>query len=162
MKKRNIMVLGALFGGVAGIAGTSLLQYRHRKVPTSSSKDKFRLYYNTLNQWLILKQKNRNLSEYFKEKNYSRIAIYGLGELGNRLIEELMDTEIEVAYGVDKNIDNTFCGINAYTLEDIDNASKDIDVFVVTPIFAFDEVSDMLRGKVNCDIVSLEDIIFEM
>ena len=39
---------------------------------------------------------------------------------------------------------------------------RSIDAIVVTPVFAFDEIVDSLKEKVDCDIVSLEDVVFEM
>ncbi|MCI8378498.1 MAG: hypothetical protein HFH72_08255 [Lachnospiraceae bacterium] len=162
MRKGNMLAIGVLAGGIFGVMIDKLLTKSAVKGKQVTTKDKFKIYYNTLNQWLVLKQKNKNLSEYFMRKNYKRIAVYGLGEMGNRLIDELLDTTIEVVYGVDKNINHTFCSMTVYALEDIGNASKEIDAIVVTPVFAFDEIVDSLKEKVDCDIVSLEDVVFEM
>lgn len=63
---------------------------------------------------------------------------------------------------MDKNINNTFCPVSAFVLEEISNAEEDIDAMVVTPIFAYDEVARELKDKVNCDIVSLEDVVFDL
>lgn len=159
MKKSGAFVTGALLGGLIGIT-------TGKGINSSSAKpkknDKFKLYYNVLNQWLYLKHNNKNLSEYFERKEYKRIGIYGLGELGNRLIDELKDTKTEVVYGVDKNINNTFCPVSAFVLEEISNVEEDIDAMVVTPVFAYDEVARELKDKVNCDIVSLEDVVFDL
>lgn len=161
MKKTGIAVVSGLVGGVLGAASVGkfsqgVIVDRDKKV------DKFKSYYNMLNQWLCIKQENKNLAEYFKDNNYNRIAVYGLGEMGNRLIDELKNTEIEVAYGVDKDIDNVFCDIKVYSLDDIEEAAEKVDAIVVTAIFAYDEIKEQLNEKMDCSIVSLEDVVFEV
>lgn len=161
MKKSVIAIVSGLIGGMA----TAVLIKNKAKnaiKETSNKVDKFKSYYTMLNQWLCVKQKNQNLTEYFKKNNYKRIAIYGLGEMGSRLIEELKDTDIEVLYGIDKDIDGTFCDIMAYSLDDIEQIQEKPDVVVVTAIFAYDEIKDMLSQKSEIEIVSLEDVVFEV
>lgn len=158
MRKSGVFVAGALLGGLVGITTS-------RGLGASDAKprdDKFKLYYNVMNQWLYLKHNNKNLSEYFEKKEYKRIGIYGLGELGNRLIDELKDTGTEVVYGVDRNINNTYSSVPAFALDELSDAAEDVDVIVVTPIFAYEEVISELKNKVSCDIVSLEDVVFEV
>lgn len=44
-----------------------------------------RIFYDILNQWLMLKQEDKSLEKYFVENNISSVAIYGMGEMFNRL-----------------------------------------------------------------------------
>ena len=37
-----------------------------------------------------------------------------------------------------------------------------VDAVIVTPIFFMDEIEEMLSGKMDCPIVSLEDILYEI
>lgn len=159
MKKSGVFAVGALLGGLIGFTTGKGLNDSDTK---TNKNDKFRSYYNVLNQWLYLKHNNKNLSEYFEKMEYRRIGIYGLGELGNRLIDELRDTKTEVVYGVDKNINNVFCPVSTFVLEELSNVEEDIDAMVVTPIFAYEEVLSALKDKVDCDIVSLEDVVFDL
>lgn len=161
MKKSVIAIVSGLIGGVA----TAVLiknKVKNAIKEKSNKVDKFKSYYTMLNQWLCVKQENHNLAEYFNKNNYKRIAVYGLGEMGSRLIEELKDTDIEVLYGMDKDIDGTFCDIMAYSLDDIEQIQEKPDVVVVTAIFAYDEIKDMLSQKSDIEIVSLEDVVFEV
>ncbi|MDE6760102.1 MAG: hypothetical protein K2J90_05390 [Lachnospiraceae bacterium] len=161
MKKGGIAVISSLVGGIVGAAAVGKMSQDTIKEKDGKT-NKFKSYYTMLNQWLCIKQQNGNLSDYFKENNYNKIAIYGLGEMGSRLISELNGTEIEVVYGLDKKVDNIFCDIKAYSLDDIENISDKVDVVVVTAIFAYDEIEEELREKFDCDIISLEDVVFEI
>ncbi|MCM1178999.1 MAG: hypothetical protein NC347_01990 [Clostridium sp.] len=157
MKKSGVFVAGALLGGLVGVTTGKRLSASDEK----PKNNKFKLYYNVMNQWLYLKHNNKNLSEYFERKEYKRIGIYGLGELGNRLIDELKETKTEVVYGIDKNVNNTYCSVPTFVLDEFSDVAEGVDVIVVTPIFAYEEVLRELENKVNCAIVSLEDVVFE-
>lgn len=158
MKKGAIAVLSTLFGAAAGAAGGYYL--KGKEVDEKSKKvDKFKGYYNMLNQWLILKQEGKSLTEYFKANNYKVIAIYGMGEMGNRLYDELRESDIEVKYAVDKNAAGTYSELDVIEKEDY---FEKVDVIVVTATFAFDEIEAEIADKVDFPIVSLEDVVYEI
>lgn len=158
MKKGTIAVLSALIGAAAGAAGSGY--FGSKQVEQKAEKvDKFKGYYNMLNQWLILKQEGKNLSEYFKINNYKTIAIYGMGEMGNRLYDELKNSDLVVKYAVDKNAASTYSELDVIEPED---EFDSVDVMIVTATFAFDEIEEEINSKVDFPIVSLEDVVFEI
>ena len=159
MKKGGVAILGALLGAVAGAAGAGYVGSKQVSKKTVKV-DKFKGYYNMLNQWLILKQEGKNLSEYFVTNGYKTIAIYGMGEMGNRLYDELKGSDITVKYAIDKNAASTYSELDVI---DPDVAEFEaVDAIIVTATFAFDEIEEMLSEKVECPIVSLEDVVFEV
>ena len=82
-----------------------------------------------------------------------------MGELGNHLYEELKNSSIQVKYAIDKNVDSTFSDLEVCSLED---ELEDVDVVVVTAVFAFDEIVDEISDRVNCPVISLEDVVYEL
>ena len=52
-----------------------------------------------------MKQEGKSLVEYFEYNNIKSIAIYGMKELGERLVKELEGSEIEIKYIIDQNAD---------------------------------------------------------
>ena len=121
------------------------------------SIDKLKGYYNILNYWMDLKQSGDNICKYFHLNNYKRIAIYGMGELGFHLMDELKNSDIEVVYGIDDGLNSprvkTEIKHNGDELEDV-------DMIVVTPVFAFDKIKNNLEKRVSCPIISLEEVIY--
>lgn len=103
-------------------------------------------------------QEGKGLEAYFKRNGYKRIAIYGMSYVGETLLEELKRTEVQVAYAIDQNKRNIPTDIEVVSAEDF---LGDVDAIVVTAISFFDEIKDVLKDKVNCPIISLEDIIYE-
>jgi hypothetical protein len=120
---------------------------------------KFKGYYNLLEQWLLLKQQGKSLEQYFLNHNYKTIAIYGMGELGNRLLEELKYSDINVKYGIDKNNSAIKSDIDVYRPGDNLEA---VDAVVVSAIFAFYEIEDELKKVINYPIINLEDVVYEL
>lgn len=160
MKKSGLAIVAGLLGGVTGAALVGKLS---QQVMEDKDKriDKFKSYYNMLNQWLCIHQQGGSLADYFKKKNYKHIAVYGLGEMGSRLLDELNASEIQVAYGIDKNIDEVFDEIEVFSLDNINEATEQVDAVVVTAIFAYDEIREELEKHFDCVILSLEDVVFE-
>ncbi len=149
-------VIVFLSGSIVGAVGISKIT--SKSIDANDKRiDKFKSYYSVLTQWLALKQKNESLERYFINKRYKTIAIYGMGELGNRLYEELKTTGIIIEYGIDKNF-----GFGDIKILNLDDELPKVDVIVVTAVFDFDKISNDLKDRVNCPIVSLEDIVYEI
>lgn len=121
--------------------------------------DKYWTLFLLLNQWVRVKQDGKNLSDYFIKKGYKRIAIYGMGYVGESLLAELKDSNIEIVYGIDRNADRLLMDIEILTLED---SLPEVDVIVVTAVTYFDEIQEALSKKINSKIVSLNDILYEI
>ena len=156
MKKGIIAILGTITGTIVGAASTNYLQSKEIKLQFEKV-EKFKNYYNLLNQWLLLKNENKGLSDYFIKNNYKKIAIYGMGELGSRLVEELKDSDIVIKYAIDKNAGGAYSEIEVRSMDDVlDN----VDAVIVTAVFAFDEIEIELSKIVDCPIISLEDVIY--
>lgn len=111
------------------------------------------------NQWLILKQEGKTIEKYFAENGFRRIAVYGMSYAGERLIDDLKGTEVEVAYGIDRNADRIFSEVEIVNVED---TLQPVDAVVVTAIYNFDEIEEKLSELMDCPIISLEDIIYEI
>lgn len=112
-----------------------------------------------MNQWVNLKQDEKKIEEYFIQKNLKRIAVYGMGYVGKRLVKELKHSEIDVVYGIDRNAADIFSEIELVTMDD---DFEDIDAVVVTLVDEYDTVCDMLSQKVKCPVIAIEDIVNEV
>ena len=109
-----------------------------------------------LNDMLALKQRNKSIVEYFRKHSINKIAIYGFQYLGQRLLSETDGTEIQVKYIIDR--DHSFHGISIPFLFADDNLES-VDAIIVTPIFEFYDIRDMLQDEFCGEIISIEDII---
>ncbi len=117
------------------------------------------LQFQVMCQWVKAKQEKDNLSTYFKTRNYKRVAIYGMSEIGEMLIDELRDTDIEVVYGIDKNANNAYSNIKVFSIQE---ELPQVDVVVVIIINEFDQIYQELSRRLTCDIISLLDIVYDI
>lgn len=158
MKKGIISVVSALGGVVMGAGAIgNVMSKEMNKAQTMS--DKHLALFLMMNQWVKVKQDGKNLSEYFEKNGYKKIAIYGMGHAGKTLLEELNNTDIEVAYAIDKKAEGIYADIDVFSVEEKLNK---VDAVVVTAITFFDEIEEKLSQKMDCPIISLEDILYEV
>lgn len=111
-----------------------------------------------MSQWINLKQEGRNLEEYFLKNKYKRIAIYGMGIIGQRMVKELKNSEIRVAYGIDRNKKLIYSDLKMITMED---DFQDVDAVVVTVVKEFDAIKEALLERTDSTILAVEDILDE-
>lgn len=147
--------------GIGVFSGANLVKrlFGRTIVTTDNEAEKFQVFFQLLNKWLSLKQQKKEIVDYLKKRNYKKIAIYGMGQIGERLFEELKDSEIEVIYGIDRNKDNFDWDIDIYAPED---TLPYVDAVIVTAVTYYKEIVMLLRRKVECPIESLENIITEL
>ncbi|MBQ9134870.1 MAG: glycosyltransferase [Lachnospiraceae bacterium] len=112
-----------------------------------------------MNDWLCLKCKKQEMESYFEKHNLKTIAIYGMHDLGMRLVDELEDTKIHIKYGIDRKCMFVNVPIPVITP---DESMEPVDAIVVTAIVDYRTIKEMLEQKVDCTIISLEEIIHEM
>lgn len=157
-KRVFFMLISALTGAVigAGAAGKVTVE-KTEKAQTLS--DKHLSLFLMMNQWVKVKQEGRSLATYFEKNQYKKIAVYGMSYVGKTLLNELKDTGITVAYGIDKKVDAIYTDVEIISVEE---PMEDVDAVVVTAITFFDEIEEKLAGKLDCPVISLEDILYEM
>lgn len=118
---------------------------------------KFQALFQMMGVWMARKQRGKRIEEYFGKNGYKKVAIYGMSLAGQVLFSELIETDIQVLYAVDKNNEGVLSEIEVYSPEE---RLPEADVMVVSAITYYEEIIETLREKVNCPIISLEDIIY--
>lgn len=159
MKKKNKAILtlisgifiGAVIGGV--IALTKRREKENRWKQMSNKHLNLMLLFN---RWLHLKQQNKSIVEYLHDEGIETVAIYGMSYLGQRLYDELKNTDIDVCYAIDNNSGAVYTEIDIYSPKD---QLKKVDAVIVTAVTFFDEIKDNLSNKIDAKILSLEDIL---
>lgn len=134
--------------------------YKKRK-KTKKTSEKNLYYYNAAAQWVINKQEGKSMVKYLNSKGIKKIAIYGMGSMEELLYNELKNTEIEIEYFIDGNASNYEFMFDVIGINEIEK-QKNVDAIIVTPIFDFLEIADKLKKVINCEIISLEEIIYSL
>jgi len=160
MKEREALIFitcGLLF--LVALLAT-IIKCRKEKKKLSSLHDtviKNDVLFKTCVQWVSLRQKGLSLVSFFHKYGYQTIAIYGMGVLGERLVDELKESDIAIKYVIDRNAVNIITDFDIY---DMSGALPATDAIVVTAIYHFDMIEQRLKKLTNAAILSLEDIIY--
>ena len=80
-------------------------------------------------------------------------------ELGERLYDELKGSGVLVSYSIDKNADEVYAEVDVVKP---DEDFESVDAIVVTAVYYFDVIEEMLSKKVDYPIISLEDIVYDI
>ena len=115
--------------------------------------------FRMMDKWVEIKQEGKNLSMYFQNHGYTRIAIYGMSLAGRTLYNELENTGITVAYGIDKSAESLYADVDIFSL---DESLEPVDAVIVTAVTYFEEIKKDISEKMQCPVLSLEDILYEV
>lgn len=153
--KKGVKILCALVG--VGIPVYYAVGWQQRCIDRwKEEAEKQRAMFLLMSQWANLKQEGRSLEEYFLKNGYKKIAVYGMGVLGQRLAKELKASEIEIAYGIDNNRDIAFCDFPVISMKE---DFLDADAIVVTVIKEFDVIREALLEKISSPVIAIEDVL---
>lgn len=152
-----------LIAGAAGIAEAIVIIKQMNKKILSKAKmsaERNDANFQVLKVWLQVKQAGRSLETYLKQKGIEKIAIYGMSDIGQLLYQELKDSEIETAYGIDKNSKSVH--MEDIRVAGLDETLEPVDAIIVTAVYFYPEIRKELLSKTEAAILSLEDVLYDM
>ena len=158
--KKSKYILGAL--GIAAAAKVFLRAHQNKLWQNSleNNENKFYEYYQLLNRWMIGRNEGKKPADFFHQEGIHKIAVYGMGELANRFAVELEDTDIQIMYGIDRDV----CCTNS-RIEEIyypDDHLPVVDAVVITPFLSAEEIEKNLSEKWPYRFISLDKIIYSL
>ena len=162
MRKIGNIILSSITGMIVGVAIEASTIGKMQSNSLAKVEDnyaKFSEFYSILLQWLQVRHDGKTLVDFFKKNGYRTVAIYGMKEMGEALLNELEGTEIEVKYSIDRDADNIYATIDVYKPTD---ELETVDVVVVTATHYYDLIADEMSSKFSCPIISLEDVVWEI
>lgn len=159
-KKLACCLLGAgLVIGLTGVLCRNSMRRQQKEIKKwKDSSDKYSLYTNIFSEWIRKKQDGICLADYLEKRELKRVAIYGIGFIGERLYDELKNSSIEVVYAIDQNPDMVWSDLEVYSPGE---KLPKVDAIIVTPLYYFETIRKSLEGKIDGLIISLEDILCE-
>ena len=158
MGRLLFLILGLIMGIGSGVVLTCHYMMRDIKRKNELASKQV-LVAQMLNQWLKIKQGGKSIAEYLSMKGYCKVAIYGMNYLGERLLEDLEDSEIIVAYTIDKGTKSAVKNVKCYTPEE---RLSEVDAVIVSVNYYFDEIKNELSPKIDYPILNLEEILYDI
>lgn len=115
-------------------------------------------YYRMLEKWMVLREQGKNLQSVLLDRKFNNIIIYGLGKMANHLLYDLKDSGINIICAIDKAAINKYEDFPVITNEE---EIPEADCIIVTPVYQYDSIKNMLEMRMDLPIISLKEIIDE-
>lgn len=119
-------------------------------------KGKMECYFDILDRWMLMEESGHYIHEYFMDKHWKHIAIYGKGKLGMHLYKKLKSTQVQVDYFIDKNTGDCEDGIRVIHPND---TMPNVDMVVVTPVKEYKKIKELLQKNKITNLISLDSIL---
>jgi lactate dehydrogenase-like 2-hydroxyacid dehydrogenase len=97
------------------------------------------------------------IDEYLKGQNINKVAIYGMGVIGNALLDELTGTPVEVAYAIDNG--NGTGWNNKVRIITKDEKLEDVDAIIITIVDDDENIRNALKSVSSIRTIYLEEIV---
>lgn len=127
-------------------------EIRDKAVPYKKSA----MMFPVVLKWLEIRQNGHFLDEYFRKNHIQTIGIYGMGVLGCRLYDELVNSDIQIKYLMDRNpkgMDKIF------KFSILGKEELDVDAIVVTVISSEKQVIDEIKTYGYENVIGLSAIL---
>ena len=115
----------------------------------------------TANQMIVENTGGRQIHKRLEERNVSSAAIYGMSEIGERIMEDILrHSSIRLLYGMDMRAEEIRAAIPVYTLEEAAEQEKP-DVVILTTFTENDNLKKEIEEKLSCKVMSIGEVLYE-
>lgn len=113
------------------------------------------------NQMIVESDKGNLIHKMLEERNLSSVAIYGMSEMGERVMENiLMHSSIKLLYGIDQRAEEIKLVIPVYTLEEAAEKDKP-EAVILTAFSENDSLKKEIENIMSCEVVTLGELFYE-
>lgn len=128
-------------------------------MPELSAYLKFYKMFHTMLNWMRIRNKGLRVSDFLREKKYFKIAIYGMGYLGECLYDELYGGDIKISYGIDRLALDFKKELPIFKFED---NLPEVDAIIVTVSGGEKELIRKIGKKFGGPVITLNEIFISL
>lgn len=121
--------------------------------------ERFQWLLKITNELLCLNISQKHWYQPLERKGYQNVAVYGMGELGIRLVEDIMlNSSMKLLYGLDQNAHQLSLVCPVYQLEEIYDLPKP-DIIVLAAYSTDDSLKRSIADVSGCEVLKIEEAI---
>lgn len=121
--------------------------------------ERFQWLLKITNELLCLNISQKHWYQPLERKGYQNVAVYGMGELGIRLAEDIiLNSSMKLLYGLDQNAHQLSLVCSVYQLEEIYDLPKP-DIIVLTAHSTDDNLKRSIVDASGCEVLKIEEVI---
>lgn len=118
--------------------------------------------FDLLSAWIAKKNNGRAIADYLRKQKISRVGIYGLGTMGEFLIEDLLSNQIKIDYIVDSRIalrGGRYVNVPVISL-DLVRKYKETGLMIIAIGYQENKILEQIKQLIsNLEIITLEELI---
>lgn len=115
-------------------------------------------FYHIFDQWLTLIEDGISIDSILEKHGYHKVAVWGMGTMAVHFLKALENSKVSVEYGVDQSAVEYYGSVKVVSK---DQVCAHVDAIVYTnPDANLDEIQ-AVADRLECDVVSLADVIFD-
>lgn len=115
-----------------------------------------KVYYEIALKWLQVENREGKLERYFLNRNWNKIAIYGLNVFQEILCSDIEKIEVKMLYLIDSYAKGSAFGYEVKNGSHFD----DVDCIIVAACAHFNEIRSSLDDA--CPVISIDEVITEI
>lgn len=126
------------------------------KVIPDKSGLKFKKMFFIMYEWMMCKEQGSNIGSFLISRGYSKVAIYGMGYIGQCLYYELLNAGLQIPFAIDRFAVDFEQKVRVIRKEDdFDKA----DLIIITFTENVEEEIDFLRKKAKCKVMTIDSLL---
>lgn len=102
-----------------------------------------------------------NLTRYFQMNGYKNIAVYGVGNLGTRILRNIDTAQLESICTIDENKAAHFGDMEAIDMQELADR-KEIDMVLVTPLLDYPQIEEQICSMCEIPVISAKELMCDM
>ena len=119
--------------------------------------NKYQELYMLLLRYINIKD-SRCVYKYLSRKGYKKVAIYGTSYVARLIYNDLKkEKDIKILYGIDRNPISNYIE-DGFDICQLSEHLDEVDVIIVTPVYAINDIKKNINQYINTDIISLDEI----
>lgn len=113
------------------------------------------------NQIIRANSRGKTISGNIEELGIRTVAIYGMGEIGERMMEDiLLNSSVKLLYGIDVKASELYMAVPVYTLDQAAGMEKP-DLILLTVGGGSDSLKKEIREKMSCEVMTIGELLCE-
>lgn len=134
-------------------------RYQEWFFQTQANNYKFQCYHDVEIKWIENLRKGKSVGEYFRKNGYKSVVIYGMGQLGIALFDEIkLLRDVSVLYAIDQGSPKVSDELEVYKMDQIVNKEKP-DIIVITVPHLVSQIETELRKVYACKCISILNVV---
>ncbi len=115
-----------------------------------------RARFSLLDRWMTLEFQKDGIIRFLKKNGYSKIAIYGIGDIGKQLIGRLQAEKDLWIGAIDRNAEYIKTDIPVFKLEDFE---EKVDLVLVSLIGNPQKTIQLIRQKIDAEVLTIAELL---